>query len=135
MATAHRIKPLAMFEPVPGGFNFRAPTLWIGSTHRYFVEEARYAELAAKLSSRTPLLVAAGAAVVMSLIVMSGVVVGERLLWTGSNHGGYPTVGRIALSLFEGVIVVLVPMQIFQWLFWRRIRPMLAGLTRVEDEL
>ena len=45
MAAAHWIKPSAMFEPVPGGFIFRAPTPWIfGSTRRYFVEEDQYAE-------------------------------------------------------------------------------------------
>jgi hypothetical protein len=130
MATAHRIKPLAMFEPVPGGFIWRAPTPWIGSTRRYFVEEARYAELAAKLSSRTPLLVAAGVAVVVSLIVMSGVFVGQRL--TGS--GGYPsTVGAIGLDVLGGAISFFIPMQIFQWLVWQQIRPILAGLVRVED--
>jgi hypothetical protein len=134
MAAAHWIKPSAMFEPVPDGFIFRAPTPWIfGSTRRYFVEEDQYIELAARLSSRKPFLIAAGVAIVVSLIVIFGVSAGERLLSAGSIHGGYPTIGSIGLALLQGVIVVLVPMQIFQWLVWRWIRPILAGLVRVED--
>jgi hypothetical protein len=42
-------------------------------------------------------------------------------------------VGGIGLALLGGVISVFVPMQIFQWLDWRRVRPILAWLVRVED--
>jgi hypothetical protein len=36
----------------------------------------------------------------------------------------------MCLALGQGVVSVFVPMQLFQWLAWRRLRPILAGLPR-----
>jgi hypothetical protein len=52
---------------------------------------------------------------------------------SGRHRVDAPAYRWLGLALHGGVISVFVPMQIFQWLDWRRVRPILARLMRVED--
>ena len=115
------------FKPVPGGFVFRVPNPWVfGRAKHYLVTDAQLEEIEAipgPILSDIPLAVLASA--IVSVVLFSAGA------WSPADFLGGQSVGHYLLAF--GGIPVLIWLQCFRFLAFRRLRPILACLPAAHE--
>ena len=126
---AREVRLLALeargFKPVPGGYAFRVSSPWLfGRADHYLATDAQVEEIAAARSTRSDIALAVCAAALAVVIVLF-----LPTAWLPADH----SIGRVALVIVQGGMLVLAHLHCFRWLAFQRLRSILAHLPRMKE--
>ena len=123
MAGVRAITP--MFKPVPGGYVFRAPNLWVfGRKRFYLVNETQRAELLSIIAARG-LQRARGHIFMVALV---GLVFSATMIVAHASGHSEPTALDAVLLLGLVPFCIYGALVISIWPIARRLKPVLAGV-------
>jgi hypothetical protein len=117
----------AQFKPVPGGYILRTPSAWLfGAGDRYFVTDAQKSEILPIIMTIPRWVLGLGLVWLLLCGVTSAVVA-----WALSGVAFDLAIALVeVLAIASAVLIPLVAVR----LTLNRLRPMLAGLPRVDGE-
>jgi hypothetical protein len=122
----------AVFKPVPGGYVYRKPTIWLfGVSEHVQVNEAQKAAIVAVITAASPAVLGATALAWVACSLLIGAA-----LWWLAGQGGDGAAGFAAAVAVAATVLAIYPAFVLsRQLLLRRLRPVIAGLPRSDEPI